>query len=261
MKNKEFRTPLLQSAALLAGVIILAMIAASAGNSGGGGILSVIAGIGNTILFLFGLALGLAICIALLVGIFLAAVAMVEPEQAAEMYRDLKKNFSLQGGLINKDFWICGTTKQCSSLKDGDDSKRNLEELVHLQQVNSDLSSNIEKLDKKCQTLEQTIDSLQSENISLKAKIEELHQALQNQSSMAFELDSKQSSTSGIFAYISNEQHQTLFIEKVADSLKHDMTYAQIDEFLAENLPADLHKIIREHPSLTKNYIRSQRRD
>ncbi len=261
MKNKEFRTPLLQSAALLIGVIFLAMIAASAGNNGGGGILAVIAGIGNSILFIIGLAIGLAICIALLVGIFLAAVAMVEPEQATQMYRDLKKNCSLQGGLISKNFWLCRTANQCSSLNSGDDYKRNLEELVRLQKVNSDLSFNINELNNKYRTFEQTISNLQSENISLKAKIEELHQSLQGPSDMVVESDSKQSSTSGIFAYISDEHHQTLFIEKVADSLKHEMTYSQIDEYLAETLPSDLHKIIKEHPSLTKNYIRSQRKD
>ena len=261
MKNKEFRTPLLQSAALLVGVIFLAMIAASAGNSGGGGILAVIAGIANTILFIVGLAIGLAICIALLVGIFLAAVAMVELEQAAQMFRDLKKNFSLQGGLIDKNFWLCCTANQCSSLNDGDNHKRNLDELVRLQKVNSDLLIKMSELDNKCRALEQTSSILQNENISLKANVEELHQALQNQDSIAFEPDSKQSSTSGIFSYISNEHHQTLFIDKVADSLKHEMTYAQIDEYLGENLPPDLHKIIKEHPSLTKNYIRSQRKD
>jgi hypothetical protein len=261
MKNKEFRTPLLQSAALLVGVIILAMIAASAGNSGGGGILAFIAGIGNTILFIVGLAIGLAICIALLVGIFLAAVAMVEPEQAGQMYRDLKKNFSLQGGLIYKNFWLCCSANQCTPVHVGNDYKGNLEELVRLQRINSDLLININELEVKFKTLEQTSSNLQNENISLKAKIEELQQALQNQDSSTFEPDAKQSSTSGIFAYISNEHHQKLFIDKVGDSLKHEMTYAQIDEYLAENLPPELHKIIKEHPSLTKNYIRSQRKD
>ncbi len=261
MKNKEFRTPLLQSAALLVGVIILAMIAASAGNSGGGGILAFIAGIGNTILFIVGLVIGLAICIALLVGIFLAAVAMVEPEQAAQMFRDLKKNFSLQGGLIDKNFWLCCAANQCTTVNVGDDYKRNLDELFRLQKVNSDLLINIGELGNKYKTLVQTSSNLQNENISLKAKIEELHQTLQNQDSSTFEPDSKQSSASGIFAYISNEHHQTLFIDKVADSLKHEMTYAQIDDYLAENLPPDLHRIIKEHPSLTKNYIRSQRKE
>ncbi|EKD38329.1 MAG: hypothetical protein ACD_75C00773G0008 [uncultured bacterium] len=96
MKKTEFRTPLLQSAAVLGGVIFLAIIAASSGSSSeGGGFFAILAGIGNTILFIIGLAVGLSLSIALLVGIFLAAVAMVSPEQASQMYSDLKKNFSL----------------------------------------------------------------------------------------------------------------------------------------------------------------------
>ncbi len=92
MKKNGFRDPLLKSAALLVGVVILATIAASAGSeSSGGGFLAIVAGIGNTILFVIGLAVGLVISIALLIGIFLAAVAMVSPEQASQMYSDLKK--------------------------------------------------------------------------------------------------------------------------------------------------------------------------
>lgn len=96
MKNNKFRTPLLQSAAVLGGVIFLALIAASSGSGHeGGGFFSVLAGIGNAILFVIGLAVGLSLCIALLVGVFLAAVGMESPEQASKMYSHLKKNFVL----------------------------------------------------------------------------------------------------------------------------------------------------------------------
>lgn len=91
MKNNEFRSPLLKSAAIVIGAIILATIAASAGSGSNGGILAVIAGIGHSVLFVIGLPIALGVCIAVLIGIFLAAVAMVSPELAAEMYSDLKK--------------------------------------------------------------------------------------------------------------------------------------------------------------------------
>ena len=56
MKQNEFRSPLLKSAAILIGTIILATIAASAGGDGtGGGFLAFIAGIGHTVLFIIGL--------------------------------------------------------------------------------------------------------------------------------------------------------------------------------------------------------------
>ena len=39
------------------------------------------------------------------------------------------------------------------------------------------------------------------------------------------------------------------------------MTYAQIDEHLTKTVPPELDKIIKDHPALTKNYIRNLRRD
>lgn len=90
MNDNQFRRPLLQSAAILAGVLFLAIIAASSGDGNTGGVLGVIVGLGKSILFVFGLAIGIAVNIAILIGIFLAAVAMVSPEQASGMYCDLK---------------------------------------------------------------------------------------------------------------------------------------------------------------------------
>jgi DNA repair exonuclease SbcCD ATPase subunit len=63
----------------------------------------------------------------------------------------------------------------------------------------------------------------------------------------------------GIFSYIEKESDKTLFIEKVEEAVILEMTYAQIDEHLTESLPADLDQIIKDHPSLTKDYIRSVR--
>ncbi len=67
--------------------------------------------------------------------------------------------------------------------------------------------------------------------------------------------------TSGIFTYIVKDEDQALFIQKVEEALAQEMTYAQIDDYLTNNLPTELDKNIKEHPALTKNYIRSLRRD
>ena len=90
MKN-EFRSPLLKSAAILIGAIILATIAASAGSGSHNVILSFIAGVGHLVLFVIGLPIALGFSIAVLIAIFLAAVAMASPEAASEMYADLKQ--------------------------------------------------------------------------------------------------------------------------------------------------------------------------
>jgi hypothetical protein len=66
---------------------------------------------------------------------------------------------------------------------------------------------------------------------------------------------------SGIFSYIEKEEEQSLFIQKVEAALSEERTYAQIDEYLTANLPPELDKIIKDHPALTKNYIRSLRKE
>lgn len=92
MKKTDFRTPLIQSAAVLVGVLILfAIVTSSGASSAGGGILAIIFGIGNFILFLIGMGIALLVSIAILIAIFLGAVAMVDKEQASLMYSGLKK--------------------------------------------------------------------------------------------------------------------------------------------------------------------------
>lgn len=92
MKKTEFRTPLIQSAAVLGGVLILfGIVASSSSGHSDGGSFGVIFGIGQLILFAIAMVIALGISIAILVGIFLAAVAMVNPGQASKMYGDLKK--------------------------------------------------------------------------------------------------------------------------------------------------------------------------
>lgn len=75
------------------------------------------------------------------------------------------------------------------------------------------------------------------------------------------ESDSKPPAVTGIFAYIDKEEDQSLFTTKIEEALNQEMTYAQIDEHLSKYLPAALDKIIKDHPALTKNYIRTLRQD
>ncbi len=143
MKNDKFRTPLLQSAAVLAGVVALSLIAASSGSGHeGGGFFSVLAGIGNAILFVIGLAISLAICIAILVGIFLAAVGMVSPEQAAQIYSDLKKKFALS--LIA---WSSNNLSGSGNWISEEEYNRMKQEITNLQNTNRSLSQKIKEIE------------------------------------------------------------------------------------------------------------------
>jgi len=308
MKKNEFRTPLLQSAAVLGGVLVLFGIVSSSGASGsGGGILSIMFGIGNLLLFCIGMTIALLFSIALLIAIFLAAVAMVDSQQAAQMYSDLKKNFALNATALNKIF----------SDKTGDGvgvSKDELDQLkrdiTQLQEKNTSLQEHITALAGDKTVLQNDVNSLGVANADLKMKLEDLNATvgnLQNSEEQikalidnltekieagtdqelreqvkkldqlhvnahsdvdalmerlnTLESSLKQAPVSGIFAYIESEEEQSLFIQKVEEALAQEMTYAQIDEYLTSSLPSELDQIIKDHPSLTRNYIRNLRRE
>jgi DNA repair exonuclease SbcCD ATPase subunit len=306
MKKNEFRTPLIQSAAVLGGVLILfAIVASSEASSAGGGILAIIFGIGNLILFFIGMGIALLFSITLLIAIFLAAVAMVDSEQASKMYSDLKKNFTLIALSLNKQYCENITSDTFISKEEYDRMKQ---EIVELQERNSILQGNIKGLTGDNVLLQGTVDKLRGENSGLKEKIEDLSLAVENLQSSEIEIKNlvekltekiqagadlelknqikrleqlhddthtkievlmgrlktlesniKPTQLSGIFAYIGKAEEQSLFIQKVQEALSQDMTYAQIDDYLIDNLPPELLKTIKDHPVLTKNYIRSLR--
>ena len=77
----------------------------------------------------------------------------------------------------------------------------------------------------------------------------------------SLETNIKQSPTAGIFSYIESDADQTVFIAKVEEAVSKEMTYAQIDTYLTENLSPELDKIIKDHPSLTKTYLRNLKRE
>lgn len=64
---------------------------------------------------------------------------------------------------------------------------------------------------------------------------------------------------SGIFTYFEKKQDALLFIEHVDKALRQQLTYAQIDDFLTKALPSEIDSILKDHPSLTKQYIRETR--
>lgn len=308
MKKSEFKTPLIQSALVLGGVLVLFAILASSGADGsGGGFLAIIFGIGNLILFFIGMAFALLFSIAVLIAVFLAAVAMVDKEQASQMYSDLKKNFALIVMSLNRQYFDNNTSDTGITMEEYDRMKQ---EITQLQEKNSTLQGHINGLTGDNTLLQNIVDNLQGENSGLKEKIEELSVAVENlqgsekeiknlvdkltekiQAGADVELKNqiksleelhedthskievlmerlkglessiKPAPVSGIFSYIEKETDQSLFIQKVESALSEERTYAQIDEYLTANLPPELDKIIKDHPALTKNYIRSIRKD
>lgn len=95
MKNNQFRAPLFQSGALLVGIVfIIAMMPSSDHMSVGGVIGAFITGFFQLVLFALSLLISVVVCIAVLIGIFTAAVALYSPEQASSIYSATKERFS-----------------------------------------------------------------------------------------------------------------------------------------------------------------------
>ncbi len=112
MKANMMRTPLIKSAVVLLVFVLLAYLTSA---SPEGSILSsigtIIIGAFRLVQWALAMAIGLAVCIAFLVGIFLFAVSLVNKETAATMYAGVKRSvvilcepvFSCMGSFKCKD--------------------------------------------------------------------------------------------------------------------------------------------------------------
>ncbi|MBU1138483.1 MAG: hypothetical protein KKD01_18055 [Proteobacteria bacterium] len=62
-----------------------------------------------------------------------------------------------------------------------------------------------------------------------------------------------------ILAYFPSKEDEEQFISLVEEAVSKEMTYAEIGELLNDSLSAENAEIIAEHPSLTKDFIRTCR--
>lgn len=298
MKNSEFRTPLIQSGALLVAIVfIISLIPSGDGMSVGSVIGALFTGVFRIILFLLALALALVISVAVLVGIFLAAIALQSPEKAAEIYTATKTRVSelIQNALACRSS-STETADTGISQEEYDQMKSTISSLQitnvqlqndisSLQDRNTQLQGDIHGLTRMIEDLKDSESKIKDLISQVSAKVEaEPDSDLKNQiqklegmvskttesiAHLAGRIESLEESatqpvsgsqTAGIFSYIVTDEERALFARKVEEGAAKEMTYAQFDEFLTESLPAELDKILKEHPSLTKDYIRSMRK-
>lgn len=64
-----------------------------------------------------------------------------------------------------------------------------------------------------------------------------------------------------ILSYFQKKADENKFVKLVDEAVKDGMTYAQVGEFLNESLSAEASKVISGHPSLTKDYIKTCRKN
>ena len=299
MKNSDFRTPLYQSGAIVAAiVIIISMLpsaepAQAAAHSGGG----FFAGIGHAVLFVIGICLALVIMLAIVAGIFICGAALISPDKSSLIYGYLKEKV---GELIQDTTAQCGRGNAAPMAQKVEESHRHLQqvksETASLQSENMKLLKEVNDLKSRNEQLQQDVDQLSGKVEELKDAKQKIHEVLGELSNQVGQepdtalsdqisslekmykdttasldelsnrlaaLEQQEGSslpTSGIFSYLETEDDKKLLIKQVEAAIAEEMTYAQIDDFLSETLPENLDTIIKDHPALTKDYIRSLRK-
>lgn len=132
MKTNMMRAPLIKSAVVLLIFVLLAYLTSS---SPEGGVLNsvglIIIGAFHLVQWAIAMAIGLAVCIAFLIGIFLFAVSLVNKETAASMYAGVKVSV---GELCRPLFAFMGSFQckdsQCAPANHGAGLKSELQTII-----------------------------------------------------------------------------------------------------------------------------------
>ena len=114
-------------------------------------------------------------------------------------------------------------------------------------------------------TLSKKLDGLQNQLAEIVDEVKQL-QKLPEQQVVEQSIDTPEDETAGseedhrIFSYIEKKKDKELFANSIAEAVAQDMSFAKIDDHLSQSLPKKIDSIIKEHPSLTKEYIREIRK-
>jgi len=333
MKRHDMQKPLVQSAlVLLAVFLLIGLVAGSEANSIAAGITSMFKGIFLTILFVVALVIAVIISIALLVGIYLAALALYSPQAAGEGYHKLRiylKDYaSSWSASLQKRMARSRATPSSSTARDtrpsstvhvddktktsdaAEDAGGHLSQeiskidssLSQLQEENRNISAAVSKLettinempveevstttekltvrqeemsagladcqsrlDEMSSTLQQNANAMDQQKKQLQEALEKIEvltselEGLRSLKEPTEELSQNPQEEPRLFAYIEEQQYRKQIGELVDEALAEDMTYAEIDDFLSQSLPQEIDTILKEHPSLTKDFIRNRK--
>lgn len=101
--------------------------------------------------------------------------------------------------------------------------------------------------------MDSALSGIQEELASMKESIEGLAGQPQKQDS------DEEDGAHRILSYFTKKADEKKFVELVNEAVSQEMTYAQAGEFLNDSLSAAAAEVIADHPSLTKDYIRTCR--
>jgi len=351
MKPNLLRTPIVNSALLLVVCSLLVYFTLTSPDASiWSSIGAIFVLIFRTVQWAFGLALGLLVCLAVLVGIFLVSVALVDGSSASRMYEGLRKTIagwlepvtgllrsdqgaevqshldslelelkndsaqrvevvrqklatvqqefastvqglqgkirSLEEALIEKapsqkvDELLAEVSTLGEGMSAGEGSMKTLQGAVEQlgqkvtavspEAILADLPTRVGALEQQepvpavdLQPCEEKIALLQSEVEALKSALSKNSAADKENVAAAVAAEGTGAvETAGhrLLSYFEKDEDQQKLAALVTETLKKDMTYAQVTDYLIQEMDADGGTIIREHPSLAKDYIRQCRR-
>jgi len=143
-------------------------------------------------------------------------------------------------------------------------------EAIDLQAIEEKISGLQAEITRATQPLEEKIAALTSEIIELKAAPAEKKSTAKSEVAATKEEQKGASAATSVpeaddgehrlLTYFTDAAEKKKIEDLVGQTLKKDMTYAQVTKFLVKKMGKDGGKIIREHPSLVKDYIRQCRR-
>lgn len=337
MKENIMRTPLLKAGAVL---LIFALLVYFTSTSADGSVWKSIAmifiGAIRLVQWAIGMVIGLVVCLAVLFGVFLGAVAMVNRESAAEMYTALKATLAT---------WLADGLARIGSLKTSGEqetaaaapSQAVISENAKVDEIHDMLENRLNRLSDKIHALESKMEafapsdkldqvagevsasgdalkqlselltgleekvesaqgklqqissekllgdlpsrvsSIESQDVASKADIQpivdlverlqsEIKEGIQGLAQNPLEEESAEVEGAGsgdqhrLFSYFEDLKDQEKIQTLVKETLKKDMTYAQVMSYLVKEMGSEKGQIIEDHPSLAKDYIRQCRR-
>ena len=110
-----------------------------------------------------------------------------------------------------------------------------------------------EKIDK----LSSSLDSSSAQLSALESKLADDRTSIQAEIAQLHKKTSVPAVVTGILSYIDLPVEREKITDKAEEAVSRGMTYSQIDAFFKSTLSPDIHKILAEHPRLTKDFLRS----
>ena len=138
------------------------------------------------------------------------------------------------------------------------------------------LQGSVKPLNDKLSELETTLSSLGSDDeesgddlqekvdtaiSGIKAELATMKSSIESLASQPAASSEAEEDKHKMLSYFTKKNDEKKFVKLVTEAVEQGMTYAQAGEFLNESLSAEAAKIIEEHPSLTKDYIKTCRQN